>query len=292
LSCQRKQTLSAVASATGPSQSLDEFDVQYWFWLDPASCVRNPSAREILRKVDHVTRFGVFNVPRFTTEDEQRIREKHIKQVRPRVIERLGQRQSVSDSAMWDQERERAEMKAQAEINQSHDSVGAKIRIELEKTWWQDLVDYIRGDFGLPIRCAECLADYLSGFQLVPLSAPIRRSDNWRKLQRILGKDIPSVNAPQLEPLDNRLLRLMADEVQKAKHFSRTKALITVAEIWLLVLGEGRWHKRLHGIPLDEKPGEELGAWELHIESLKRIDRRSRSRLPQRRFGKRKAPAG
>lgn len=253
--------------------SFGEYDVQYWFWLDPASCVRDSRAQKILRKADHPFRLGVFTVPRVTLEDDERIRRKHMNRVRPRIVERIGRKQSTPDSVIRTQECKRAAANAQAEITQSRSHALERFRIEQERTWWCDAVNYIHTRQAVPIRCAERLADYLSGFQLVPPTSPIRCSKNWRELQRVLGKDIPSVNAPQREPLDNRLLRLMADEVQKVKHASRPKALLTVAKIWVFVLGRSRWHK----------PG-------LHVESLRRIDRRSRGRVPRDRSLRRTTP--
>jgi hypothetical protein len=252
---------------------LDQYDVQYWFWRDPASCVRDSRAQEILRKADHPFRIGVFTVPRVTVEDDEKIRRKHMKRVRTRVLERIGQKQSAPDSVIRAEEHEYAVASAQAEITQSRNQALEKFRIEQDRTWWCDAVNCIHAREGLPIRCAERLADYLSGFQLVPPTAPIRRSEKWRKLQRVLGKDIPSVNAPQQEPLDNRLLRLMADEVQMIKHVSRPIALLTVTKIWVCVLGNSRWHKP-----------------RLHVESLKRIDRRSRDRVQRDRSLRRTTP--
>ncbi len=266
----RKQTLPAVPGATGPRSSLDEYEVRYWFWRDPASCVRDPRAQEVIRKADHPFRLGVFTVNFPTAEDEERVRRKHMRQVSSRVIERLGKKQVVSDSFIKDQEIARAEATAQAEIEQQRSIAKQKFFTQQSKTWWQDVADHIHGH-GLPIQCAERLADYFSGYLLVPSREPVQSAKNWRKLKRIFGADIPSVNAPQCEPLRNTLLRLMADEIVKTRRPkpSREVALSIIGKLWSEVLGENR----------------------PKIDSLRRIDRRSRCRVRQRRSGKRIAPA-
>ncbi len=257
-------------------RGLDSFVVREWFAVDPAACISDLTAQQILREYEHSYRWW-FKFPGKNEQDQ--IKAAFDKAVQIWTLKRTAHGKRSKRENVERVLRKSSEKFAQREIERLSSKATEALFNDQFTPWWQSLRNYICTC--VPREVADRFADYLAGFLLVQENETPRSTAHWKKekgkeqeevtntdwrqvkklLKKLAGGSsvrssmLPATaNPPQQESLKTRLIVLMFQELVALDYSRKLIADKYLPMVWNAI-GEG-----------------------IRDSSLLRVERRSRQR--------------
>lgn len=229
--------------ARANARSLDSFVVREWFAADPAACISDSTAQQILREYEHSYRWW-FKFPGKNEQD--RIKSAFDKAVQIETLKRTAHGNHAERENVERVLRKSAEKLAQREIDRLSWEATEALFNDQFTPWWQSLRNYICGC--VPREVADRFADYLTGFLLVQENETPRSTANWKRDKGNDQEEVTNTDWRQLKRLlkklaagSRKLDSMLAASINPPHQESLKTKLIALMFKELAALGYGAW---------------------------------------------------